>query len=64
MREAIEEAHVSFASGHASFIFQAATFLAIYLQARLSSDSDGLDSSYLGKKHKIKLDFSCEMSKL
>lgn len=37
MDHAIHEAHVSFVSGHSSFMFQAATFLALYLQARVSN---------------------------
>ena len=32
----INEAYVSFMSGHACLVFQAATFLALYFQARLN----------------------------
>lgn len=35
MEHRIKEAHISFVSGHASFSFQAATFIILYLQARL-----------------------------
>ena len=31
----VQNAHISFVSGHASFTFQAMTFLSLYLQARL-----------------------------
>ena len=47
MEAIIEDAHISFVSGHSSYIFQAMTFLALYLQARLVNT--GHFDSFLGK---------------
>ena len=52
MEAIIEDAHISFVSGHSSYIFQAMTFLALYLQARLVNT--GHFDSFLGKCSKIK----------
>lgn len=50
LTKAINEAHVSFMSGHSCFAFQAATFLVLYLQARIATwYSHKLGSSLLGK---------------
>ena len=49
----IREAYVSFMSGHACLFFQAATFLALYFQARLN-----LTNTFVGKNF-----FSCLRAK-
>ena len=45
MRHVIQEAYVSFMSGHSCLMFQAMTFLALYLQARLLSKEKEVTSS-------------------
>lgn len=47
MQEAIDDARVSFLSGHTSFMFQAAVFTIFYLQARVASFNVGLGASLL-----------------
>ena len=61
----VQNAHISFVSGHASFTFQAMTFLSLYLQARLITHQSAEPSSFsLISMSIFDLIYACFLKKL